>query len=220
MKRKFLTLILALISTAGIAGTTPDLRPGDLLFVASGESDFSRAIVASTQTDSGLEFVHVGMIAGRGEGGEGEWNVVEASPEAGVRTVSLSQFLDESPLIDGKPAVVAKRLTIEFPVAEAIDRALEHLGQPYDWYYLPDNVMTYCSELIYESYLDSDSNPIFETYPMNFRDADGNMPDFWTELFRGIGTEVPEGIPGTNPNRLSQDERLTAVWSFISDAAD
>ena len=62
--------------------------------------------------------------------------------------------------------------------------------------------MMYCSELVYESFRDADGNPIFPARPMNFRAADGTMPEYWRKSFDSIGIAVPQGIPGTNPNDM------------------
>ncbi len=70
----------------------------------------------------------------------------------------------------------------------------------------------YCSELIYESYRLDDGRALFSARPMNFRDADGNLPDFWRTLFEESGDPIPEGVPGTNPHELSKESVLTEVW--------
>ena len=97
---------------------------------------------------------------------------------------------------------------------EAVERVLAHLGQPYDWYYLPGNGRAYCSELVEESYLYADSTRIFPAKPMRFRAADGTMPQFWTDLFHRLGAGVPEGEPGTNPNDMSRFCLLHTVRVF------
>lgn len=50
---------------------------------------------------------------------------------------------------------------------------------------------------------------------MSFRDAEGQMPAFWVELFAKLGETVPEGVPGTNPNDLSRDEQLVEVHRYF-----
>lgn len=191
---------------------TLPLMPGDLLFQTAGDSRFSDAISSSTASEDSLSFVHVGMFYITDKGEEG---VIEASPADGVRIVTLVDFIDSSPKVNGKPGVIVKRLKIPFPVETAISEALTHLGEPYDWYYLPDNGMMYCSELIYESYLNYDGSHIFKASPMNFRNPDGTMPDFWTELYEQLNCPVPEGIPGTNPNDLSRDIHLSDIYRFF-----
>lgn len=174
------------------------MRPGDLLFVAEGESAFSEAIYAATAAGDSVRFVHVAIM---GFGGE----VIEASPEEGVRVTTLEAFLGSS------PGVRAKRLTEPFPAAQAVERAKGYVGQPYDWWYLPDNGKMYCSELVYESCLREDGSHIFEARPMNFRAPDGTMPAFWEELYGRLGMDVPEGMPGTNPADMARDPRLEDV---------
>lgn len=190
-----------------------DLQKGDLLFVSKGNSDFSEAISSATH-DIGYpdDFVHVAIYY---LSSDSIPSVIEASPEYGVRTISLQDFKKDINR-EGKNehGVVVKRLSTEFHIDYAIDRAMTFIGQPYDWHYLPDNGMMYCSELIYESFVSDDGYHFFTSQPMNFRNPDGSMPEFWTELYKTLGVDVPEGIPGTNPNDLSRDPRLIEVARF------
>lgn len=183
-----------------------EFRNGDLIFLGEGTSAFSDAISSATSRGDSVSFIHVGIIRVC----EKEVTVIEADPEEGVREVPLAIFTHA----DGNrhPMISVRRLSIEFPVNESLDRALAHIGEPYDWYYLPENGMMYCSELIYESFRDENGNPIFTAAPMNFRNPDGTMPEFWTSLYEKLGVGVPEGIPGTNPNDLAKDPRLREVY--------
>lgn len=188
------------------------LQTGDLLFEVAGDTPMSEAIALSTAEREELQFDHVAMVF---TDGSGNTCVIEASPKEGVRAVPLETFLDEAVKIDGKPGVVAMRLCVDFPAEKAVADATERIGQPYDWHYLPDNGMTYCSELIYDCYLYEDGSHIFEAKPMNFRDKDGNMPQFWTELYGRLGQAVPEGVEGTNPQDLSKDPKLTEICRYF-----
>ena len=94
---------------------------------------------------------------------------------------------------------------------ECLTKAKSFIGQPYDWWYLPDNGKMYCSELVYESYLDSDGYHIFEAHPMNFRSPDGTMPQVWISIFEELGQPVPEGVLGTNPSDLSKSPLLYTI---------
>lgn len=209
-----LTLTIAFIAVViGISGAQSLnlLKTGDLIFQVEGKSDFSQAIANSTSNDSdSMKFVHVGIIEVEND----SIKVIEASSEEGVRIIGLDEFLKNSPQLNGEPTVVIKRLNMEFPVEEAIERAKIHLGEPYDWWYLPDNGKMYCSELVYESYLDSNGKPIFQSQPMNFRNPDGSMPQFWIDLFQELGQPIPEGLPGTNPNDLSKHPLLQTITSL------
>ena len=206
MIRKVIFLLLSLIFIIETKAT--DYKKGDLIFQVQGDGEFSKAISNSTSRGDSVSYVHVGIIDMEEDGGI---NVIEASPEEGVRIVSLEKFMETSPDEGHEVIYVIKRLGIEFPVEETIERAKSYLGEPYDWWYKPDNGKIYCSELVWESYRDFNGKRIFASYPMNFRDNEGNMPEFWVKLYEELGEEVPEGLPGTNPNDLSRDDRLIEI---------
>ena len=96
-----------------------------------------------------------------------------------------------------------------------VQRALSRLGEGYDYIYLPDNGLCYCSELIYDSYIDTAPSPgdchLFCSAPMNFLAPDGTLPDFWKELFELMQSPVPQGVNGTNPNDMFRDPILVDV---------
>ena len=52
-------------------------------------------------------------------------------------------------------------------------------------------------------------------YDYYFRAEDGTLPQFWTELFARRGESVPEGVPGTNPNDMSQERTLREVYRWF-----
>ena len=186
------------------------LRTGDLLFQTGRESAMNGAISAATGGDQAVPFTHVGIAVC----GDGADSVLEATSGGGVRMTSLPDFLGRSAEKDGKPVVVAMRLRDTAGVAEAVARARSFLGQPYDYSFRPDNGKIYCSELVHASYLAPDGRPRFTARPMNFRAADGTMPAFWIELFGGAGEEIPQGVPGTNPNDLAREPELEEIFRY------
>lgn len=190
--------------------TGPDLRTGDLLFQC-GTGTMTEAIVDATGRDEALNFTHVG-IAVIGERGD---SVLEATSDGGVRMTALDDFLNKSAKLNGRPAVVAKRLNDTTGVAAAVRRARTLLGLPYDYSFRPDNGHYYCSELVYESYRHPDGSPRFTARPMNFRAPDGTLPRYWAELFERLGEPIPEGVPGTNPNDMSRDVQLHEVHRWF-----
>lgn len=187
------------------------LKTCDLIFVPEGNSDFSNAISSATGDTDSLNFIHVGII----EITNNEINVIEADPGKGVRIIPLEVFLQNCPRKDGKPFAVVKRLNRDFSDDEVLTNIKGHIGEPYDWWYLPDNNKMYCSELVYEGYIDNEGHKIFKTKPMNFKGPDGTYPDFWINLFNEIGEDIPQGVPGTNPNDLAKDSCLFNVKSFF-----
>ncbi len=209
MLRVYIPALAGLMAVALFAGCSESgyvPQEGDLLFVVGGTSDFSEAITDATAWKDSVGFAHVAIVA---LDEDGLPYVIEATSDRGVTLTEWDAFLSSA------PGVVVKRVNIDFRASEAIARAKEHLGEPYDWSYRPDNGKMYCSELVYESYLDSYGAPLFQAQPMNFRDPQGNMPAFWTDLFERLGEPIPEGLPGTNPNDLSKSPILTEVHRFF-----
>ena len=211
MRYSILSLLLFIATAIGYALDLP-VRRGDLIFQASAASEFSQAInAAARQNPDSLTFCHVGIID---VDDDSTAYVIEAEPKHGVRRVSLKQFLAESDSLNGEPLVVVKRLTEPFMPESVIAKAMSFLGQEYDHAFIHDNGKMYCSELVYESYFDADGNHIFQAIPMNFRDSEGNMPRFWIEKYGKMGIPIPEGQPGTHPDTLSRDSRLTTITQW------
>lgn len=175
------------------------LMSGDLLFYKEDQSDMERAISKSTG-----KYTHVSLVECDSTGNL--W-VIEATTGQGVRRVMLdSQDCPISHNID------VYRLSVPYDTAAVITRAKSFIGQPYDDSFLPDNGALYCSELIYEAFLDADGKHLFQSQPMNFRDRHGKMPKYWKRHFKKIGMEVPEGVEGTNPTDMSQSPLLIKVY--------
>ena len=187
---------------------------GDLVFVISSESEFSEAITESTAAQDSLKFDHVAIVAIEHDVAY----VIEASSRDGVIMRTLDEFLKEVPLSNGRYGVVFKRLTKAsrkgICMSKVIENAKRHIGEEYDWYFLPDNGRQYCSELVYDSFICNDGEHLFSAEPMNFRSEDGTMPLFWVELFERLGASIPEGVPGTNPSKMSKAEFLIDVSRF------
>lgn len=197
------------------------LQRGDLLFCIEhpdGSDGLGEAITAVTQGAQSLSISHVAIYVGsRSDEGaapfseENEW-LIESVPGRGVRLVTLTDFLN----IQGhdasmSPLVVAGRLHDTAGVAASVERSFRYLGRPYDYLYEPSDSAIYCSELVQLSYLRSDGRAVFPTIGMTFRDASGQIADYWQRLYAEHGRPVPEGEPGTNPGAMSRD---TALFLF------
>lgn len=197
------------------------LQSGDLLFMCGENSEMTGAITAATGSDGrknaakngdgGLDFAHVGIAVCANEAD----SVLEATTEGGVRMTALAEYLDRAARIDNRPAVIAKRLRDTTGVAAAIARARTHIGLPYDYAFGPGADAFYCSELVQACYLRADGSPVFATQPMNFRAADGTMPQFWVALFAGLGKPIPQGVSGTNPNDMAREAALAEVYRYF-----
>lgn len=195
---KHLTILLAtLLLTTTVWGQQRNLletfiKSGDLLFV-SDTSGMGQAVKESTG-----HFTHVAMVERVGD----SLFIIDATQKRGVARRPIKEtFANKMP-------VEVYRITIPFDTAAVIARAKSLIGKPYDNAFLPDNGKLYCSELIYECFLDATGRHLFETNPMNWRDKEGHLPDYWRKHFENLGMTVPEGVPGTNPTDMSRSPLL------------
>ncbi len=216
MRRFFFVLAaaLAVLLSCGPAERN-SVRSGDLVFVAIPEDydlnadSMSGAIAASTSGGAGRMLIHVAILEVQDDS---IW-IIDATIKHGVDRHPLDTFLADFTLRDGslpefelmRPAVSARR------AARFVENAKTYLGQPYDVHFLPDNGAMYCSELVYNSYITPEGEHLFSESPMNWRDADGEIPLYWRELFALLGEEVPQGVPGTNPQMMAEEDCLSRV---------
>lgn len=197
---------------AGCGDEKFSFRDGDLLFEVGRSGAMTDAIVDATGNGSEIKFSHVAIIECCGD----EQFVIEATSKGGVRRIALDDFLEDSGHdANGRPMVAVYRLRDNSRGKDAVERAKTYLGLPYDYAFLPDNDAMYCSELVYESYLDAAGRHIFRSQPMTFKGADGEYDSFWTELFESLNMDIPEGMPGTNPQDMSKEEILDEVYRFF-----
>lgn len=177
-------------------------QTGDLIFFTGGSSSMDDAISSST----GDGFVHVAIVEVDSEGTE--W-LIDATPRKGVSREKL-----ETKLLEEKGKAVLMRLKDSTGVTSSVQRAKSLIGSPYDFAFLPDNDAYYCSELVYECFLRPNGSHIFSCQPMNFLDSEGNLPEYWKELFEKMQMDVPQGLPGTNPEDLSRSTTLRGTSLF------
>jgi len=201
MKKSFLIIINLLLSSSVFAQTTP-LKNGDLLFINVNCGAMCDAINAVTEGFENNDFNHVGMIY---SDNNEDFYVYEAI-SAGVVKTPLNDFL--------KRTDVVYKGTIKAPFQHLIPLAAafckENLGVPYDADFLYDNGKYYCSELLYDAFLNANNNqPFFQLFPMTYKEpgSDDFFP-VWVEHFQEQGIEIPEGLPGCNPGGMSMDEKV------------
>ena len=173
------------------------LKRLDLLFF-SDTAGMGSAVRACTG-----QYSHVALVESVGDT---VW-IIDATPQYGVaRRPFMYSPGDNQPFPD------VYEIDEAFNESHVLERARSFIGQPYDHAFRPDNGALYCSELIYECFLndykDKGDNHFFEAKPMNWRDEDGKIPLYWKKHFKELGVPVPEGVPGTNPTDLSRSPLL------------
>lgn len=221
MKRIFLAMSLSLLLTAvscrpePLAGAVgePKIETGDLLFVGIpmnyGEDSMSQAIADATAIGDTVNFIHTAVLEVDAEGSV--W-VIDATIAHGVDRHPLDTLLSDFTLHRGGRATFeVMRLKDNRQARRYAEQAKALLGEEYDLYFLPANGRHYCTELVYDLYVREDGSHVFDCVPMNFKNAAGEMPAYWTRLFGSLGEPVPQGEPGTNPQQMHASEQLVHV---------
>ena len=207
---KQLFLLLSFYGLFACAQSTPKikLQSGDLLFREKSSENISEAIDQVTQTSGETHFSHVGLV----EVTETGIVVLHANPDGGSCIVSLKEFLHPK---GDSVRVIAYRLKEEWQKAipAAILKAHQLLGKPYNFSYILSDTTHYCSEFIYLAFA---ADSVFKLEPMTFKDPKtGNFPTAWVEYYQKLGIEIPEGLPGCNPNGLAASNKLLRLGNIF-----
>lgn len=185
--RHNIILLILLFAGGLVHAQWENIRTGDLLFV-SDTSGMGQAVKESTG-----HYTHVAMVERVGD----SLFLIDATQRHGVSRRPIEKTFASRMPVD------IYRLTIAFDTVAIVAYAHTLLGRPYDNTFLPDNDAYYCSELIQAVF-----DTLFPSAPMNWRDNEGNLPEYWKKHFEEFGMDVPEGVPGTNPTDISQSPLL------------
>ena len=191
----------------------PQIETGDLLFVGIpanyGEDSMAQAIADATSSGDTINFIHTAVLEVDADGAV--W-VIDATLAHGVDRHPLDTLLSDFTLHrGGRSTFEVMRLRDNSQTRRYVEQAKALLGEEYDLYFLPANGRHYCTELVYDIYVDADGSHVFDCVPMNFKNAAGEMPAYWTRLFGQLGEAVPQGKPGTNPQQMHASPQLVHV---------
>jgi hypothetical protein len=189
---------------------------GDLLFQDLDCGPLCDSIEKVTTGYQDSNFSHVGIIARN----DVDHLVVIEAVSSGVETTDLEDFLYKTCDKRGKPKVMVGRLKEPYKhlIPLAIENGFALKGKPYDEVFALDNDAYYCSELIYQIFLEANSNnPLFTLEPMTFKDPEtGKILNEWEDYFSRLETLVPEGQEGINPGSISRSPVLDIVYQYSS----
>lgn len=183
------------------------LKNGDFIFQSMNCGELCEAINQVTEGYKGIDFNHMGMIVIQND----SILVLEASGSE-VKLTPLETFKSYT-----NQTMYVGRLKKRFQklIPTAIEFGLQQLGTPYDYTYLYDNGSYYCSELIYDCFLQANGKPFFKLYPMTFK-APGSNDYFnaWAEYYQKLNIEIPEGKPGCNPGGISTSKKIKILGTL------
>ena len=123
------------------------------------------------------------------------------------------ETLDSFKVRNGKPtdSIYVYRIDADLDLSfyEILNRAYEVIGEPYNNTYILSDTGYYCSEFIYHIF---ESQQIFTLNPMTFKNPGSNeFNDTWEDYYFELGIEIPEGLPGCNPNGMANNDNLKFV---------
>lgn len=194
------------------------IQTGDLIFVAlpAGYHLYNKDYVASPDKPEAYEdlIIHT-AIADVDK--DGVW-IIDATLAHGVDRHPLDTMLSDFALKPGYSCdYIVMRLADNKGARRYVANAKKELGKKYNINFTPCDDALYCTELVRNSYVDKKGNYLFEEGPMDFRDREGNMPDYWTWLFGLLGKDVPQGVVGSLPQTMINDHKLYRVDCQLTD---
>lgn len=196
MHRLLLLIGLLLPALWPAVALAVDVHEGDLLFVTAGRSGLSAAIDDATGTQGAPSFDHVALVASAPQG----WEVLHAD-EKGSRRQSLTEFQQDAQAKQRQIVVYRLRAPQQAAIKDAVATARTMLGKPYNTSYVLNEDSYYCSDFIERAFR---AHRVLALQPMNFRNPQtGQIAQHWVDLYRGMGMDVPQDQPGTNPNGMS-----------------
>ena len=202
MKHLIKILLLLFIQSCGVLKTS-EIQNGDLLFVEAETKNLSGAISRVTENNQTISYDHSAIV----EKNKNKINVLEASIKKGSNKTSYSRFLKNH--IKNKIILYRLKPEFQFAIPNAILKANEMLGKPYNKTYILNENSFYCSDFIERSFRKS---KIFDLKPMTFiNPKTGKTDEFWKNFYEDLGLKVPEGKLGCNPNGLSASSKIEKI---------
>ena len=218
MKKIILFCIAVLVLFSCRPASVDGIQTGDLIFIGlpANYHAYNRDYVESPDTPHTYEdlIIHT-AIADVDK--EGIW-VIDATLAHGVDRHPLDTMFSDFALKGGNSCnYIVMRLKDNRRASRYVKKAKTQLGKSYNINFTPCDTALYCTELVHNCYLDRKGRPLFEEAPMDFRDREGNMPDYWPWLFGLLGKQVPQGVPGTLPQSMIEDPQLVRVNCQLED---
>lgn len=177
------------------------LQDGDIVFQKLPCGGLCDAIIATTPCVNDRRFNHCGIVHVQGNSA----TVVEAIGKQ-VQETSLGKFMARDMV--GQLAIARVKSNYRKQAKASVSKAEKFLDRPYDAVFLPGDSSLYCSELVWESYLDANTGEkLFSLQPMTFKENGATHPK-WQEYYQQLGASIPEGLLGINPCAIANSDKV------------
>ncbi len=194
--------LLILIVLVCSCSTSTTIKSGDIVFRGASQSDLSEAINEVTQTEKATNYTHMGICSVEND----TVFVYHSDLGKGVVKEPLELFLKPDDSSTYTADVYRIKNSTKPQVKNAISKAKDLLGEPYNVTYILEDKGYYCSEYIYELFKE---DSVFSLEPMTFKNAKTNtFHDGWVTHYKELGIEIPEGKLGCNPNGMAASKTL------------
>lgn len=175
-----------------------NLKSGTILFrVSNDNSDFTKAVSDSADIIkenqktflSDLPIDHCALAIENNK-------IIEATLENGVIITDIENFLNNSVIV-----IIANIFDKKIE-KQAVKNAMKFLGKSYNYTFEPNNNGIYCSQLITESFLNTDGSRYFSLHKMNFLNKNGKFLPYWVEYYKKYKKNIPQDVYGSHPKQL------------------
>lgn len=199
--------LFCLFSTLSFAQNVK-LKTGDIIIQSMNCGPLCEAINEVTEGYQRKDFSHLGLVLIQND----SIYIIEA----GGKEVKLTPYKTFKTYTNEEMYVGRLKPKYRKYIPEAIAFSLKQIGTPYDEEYLYDNGKYYCSELIYDAFLEAYKKPLFLMFPMTFKSPKTNeFFDVWEEYYNNLKMEIPEGKLGCNPGGISTSDKLKIIGTIF-----
>ncbi|MCL7987797.1 hypothetical protein M8998_07585 [Sphingobacterium sp. lm-10] len=206
----YITIIQIAFAQSKTLPRVPDIEfhNGDLLFVGASTANLSGAIDRVTQTSAKTALDHVAII----EVSSDSIFILHANTRAGSVRELLSDFLIDQKDRQQHYSVYRLQPDYQQAIPNALLQAKKLLGRPYNHTYILNDDSLYCSDFIERIFR---ADHIFELEPMTFKNPETQQLDtFWKSYYQKLQIDVPEGLPGCNPNGMAASDKLDYIGQW------
>jgi len=197
--------LLILFALVCSCSTSTKIKSGDIVFRGASQSDLSEAINEVTQTEKVTNYTHMGICSVEND----TVFVYHSDLGKGVVKEPLELFLKPDDASTYTADVYRIKNSTKPQLENAISKAKDLLGEPYNFTYILEDKGYYCSEYIYELFK---QDSVFTLEPMTFKNTETNtFHDGWVSHYKELGIEIPEGKLGCNPNGMAASKTLDFV---------